>query len=81
MKPEFFKDGSLQGWVTASVFTLLTMVLLATGFFIPKVTDAWIKMGGIYQNIYLWSLGIWFVYKGLKTFSFGGLTVQRENPK
>jgi hypothetical protein len=66
MKLEIIKEGAVQGWFVSLVFTVLTMVLLTLAFFIPKVTEAWVKISTTYISVYQWSLTTWFGYKIIK---------------
>lgn len=70
----FDKDGALNGWVVSGTFTLVTIVMLILGLVISTVADAWVKFGSTYATIYISSLGIWFGYKTIKSFSGGGVT-------
>lgn len=73
--PVIFKDGALQGWVVSTLWTIVTMFLLVLGFVNKDVRDAWVAFGGNYATIYLGSMGVWFFYKGAKSFSGGGVNV------
>ena len=57
------KEGSIQGWFVSFIFTILTMTMLALGFFMDNIANGWIKYGGTYATIYLGSTGIWLGYK------------------
>ncbi len=72
------EKGGLNGWVVSAAFTFMTMILLCMGFWIQRVTEGWIKIGSTYTTIYLMSLGIWFGYKTIKTFSGGGFTTEQK---
>lgn len=74
----FDKEGQLNGWIVSLFFTLITIIMLILGFFIPRVTEGWVKIGGNYATIYIGSLGIWFGYKSLKSFSGGGVTTTNQ---
>ena len=66
MRFEFVKNGMLQGWVVATAFSLITIVLLILGFIFECVADGWVKFGERYETIYISSLVIWLGYKGIK---------------
>jgi hypothetical protein len=68
------ETGALQGWVVSLCFTTITIILLILGFFVPIVQKGWVAIGGTYSTIYIGSLGVWFGYKSLKSFSGGGVT-------
>jgi hypothetical protein len=70
----FDKDGALNGWVVSGMFTLVTIVMLILGLVNGFIADAWVKIGSTYATIYISSLGIWFGYKTIKSFSGGGVT-------
>lgn len=79
MKMQFVDEkGALNGWVVSGAFTLMTMVFLALGFLVLKIGDAWVKIGSTYTTIYLASMGIWFGYKTIKSFTGGGITTEQK---
>ena len=77
MKLVIIKDGRLQGWVVATAFTLITIILLILGFFIQCISDGWVKFGARYETIYISSLVIWLGYKGIKAVT-GKIQETRE---
>lgn len=66
MSLELTKNGAIQGWVVATSFTLMTMLLLFLGFFVESVKTGWEDFGTTYRSIYIGSLVIWLGYKGVK---------------
>jgi hypothetical protein len=62
------KDGSIEGWFVVLCETVMVFGLLAAGFFITSVRDAWPTMGPYIQTIYPLAMGTWFAYKTVKSF-------------
>lgn len=59
-------NGSIEGWFIALCETILVFTLLALGFFVVSIREAWRIMGPYVQTIFPLTFGSWLAYKAIK---------------